>query len=399
MKLPERFTTNTGSFANYWDNGIGYQLLKKLDKKPDISDAEQLAPLLYEFDEIADQIIQDIYLPQGFKIGHQFLESYLNENTSASEIENQYLHTLFSQIQNEPEWLNKDLLEQGSALCRRAGASSLIVLRDYCLMGGYESAAINKPLIFTGALKKGAVKRLAETLEFWVDISGDKALQQGNTGFKSIIKTRLIHAYSRVNILKHTNWESEKWGIPLNQWDMLATNLGFSLVYLVGLRKIGFAPTDKEVEGLFHFWKYIGYLLGIPEKLLPDTEEEAIQALYYWTLTQSPADEDSIALAHALTAEPFLVHFPKYRISKIILQQSHLAYNYYFLGEVSCQSLHLPRSFYGPLVRLSVLINRIKERNIKNGADYKKMVDKGRKEQEKIRYIYSHINAKKPANT
>jgi hypothetical protein len=29
-------------------------------------------------------------------------------------------------------------------------------------MGGFESAAINKPLIFTGALKTGAAKRLVK---------------------------------------------------------------------------------------------------------------------------------------------------------------------------------------------------------------------------------------------
>lgn len=389
---PERYTTNTTSFANYWKEGPGKGLLEKLGERPNLAEAEKFIPLLYEYDKTADDVVHELYLKQGFSKAHQLIGEYLDGNNIDSAP--QSVKTLLDEVNQTPSWLDADLLEAGSALCRRAGASSLIVLRDYCLMGGYESAAINKPLIFTGALKKGAVKRLAETLEFWVNVTGSHALEHREIGFKSVVKTRMIHSFSRVNILLKTDWQNEKWGIPINQWDMLATNLGFSLVYLVGLRKIGFSPSEKEIKGLFHFWKYIGYLLGIPEHILPDNEKEAIRALYFWTMTQSSADEDSIALAHALTAEPLLVNFPKYKISKKMLQQSHLAYNYFFLGESSCKSLHLPRSFYGPIVRLSVLMNKLKQALITDEKAYANMVEKGRKEQEKIKHIYMHINAR-----
>lgn len=395
--IPERFTTNTTSFANYWENGIGKLLLHKLDVKPDLKEAEKFIPLLFEYDKTADDVVKEIYLRDGFYKGHTLINHYLDNGIEDENISPE-IKKLFNEIEYLPEWLDKDLLAAGSALCRRAGASSLIVLRDYCLMGGYESAAINKPLIFTGALKKGAVKRLAETLEFWVNITGENALERDEIGFKSVIKTRMIHSFSRVNILEKTDWDTNKWGIPLNQWDMLATQLGFSLVYLVGLRKIGFKPDDQEIAGLFHFWKYIGYLLGIPEKYLPDNEKEAVKALYLWTMTQSAADNDSIALAHALTAEPFLVSFPKYKISKKLLQQSHLAYNYFFLGDISCQSLQLPRSFLGWVVKLSVIVNQLKQASITSPKKYRKMVEKGRKEQEKVKYIYLHINMKNVAH-
>ncbi|HBW81055.1 MAG TPA: DUF2236 domain-containing protein, partial [Sphingobacterium sp.] len=65
-------------------------------------------------------------------------------------------------------------------------------------------------------------------------------------------------------MLKHGQWQTEKWGIPLNTWDMLATNLGFSLVYLTGLKRMKFNILKSEVDGLFHVWKFIGTLLGIP---------------------------------------------------------------------------------------------------------------------------------------
>src|SRR5690606_42033264 len=95
-----------------------------------------------------------------------------------------------------------------------------------------------------------------------------------------------------------------KWGIPINTWDMLATHLGVSEVVLVGLRRMGIKPGEEEIKGLFHFWKYISYLLGIPVELLPDHEPEAIKALYYWTMTQREGDVDTLQLARALQEEP-----------------------------------------------------------------------------------------------
>src|SRR5690606_3829924 len=135
-------------------------------------------------------------------------------------------------------------------------------------------------------------------------------------------------------------------------------------------------------------------LIGIPENYLPNDEKEAIKALYYWTMTQSAADEDSIGLAQALTAEPLQVNFPKRKIMKGILQQSHLAYNYHFLGALSCQSLQLPRSKFGFVIQFSILINKLKDSLAKSSKkQYQLMVDRGRKEQERIRYIYLNINA------
>src|SRR5690606_15524828 len=106
-------------------------------------------------------------------------------------------------------------------------------------------------------------------------------------------------------------------------------------------------------------------------------------------------DDDSIGLAQALTAEPLQVKFPKRKIMKKLLQQSHLAYNYYFLGDVSCESLKLPRSKLSWIIKFNILINKLNDYRSKiNSKQYQKTVNKGRKEQVHIRHIYMHINTK-----
>lgn len=388
MNKPQRFEINTTSFAHYWSEGAGKSLLEKLPGIPDLQQAEKLVPLLFEVDQLADRVVEELYFKNGFHHGDQALQQLLENGVRNEDSDN--VKQLFSSLETIPDWVDEKLLAYGSDLSQRAGLASFIVLRNYSLMGGYESAAINKPLIFTGALKKGAVKRLSETVEFWVNITGSNALKRDEIGFKSIVRTRMIHAYSRLAILKSGSWENQKWGAPLNAWDMLATNLGFSLVYLVGLRKMGIEPSEKEIEGLFHFWKYVGYLLGIPVNLLPENEQQAIEQLYYWTMTQSAADADSIALAHALLNEPMQTKYPKIKWMRQLVQQTHLAYNYYLLGKYSCESLQLPASRFTWAMRYTVFLHRrFQKKADKSMEDYYEQVKKGRDAQVKVSRLYS----------
>lgn len=391
MQKPYRFKINESSFAHYWKEGVGAELLNELGFIPDLKSAEKFIPLLYEWDRVGDQLVIDIHDKIGFKNGNLSLENYL-KGFHVDDAQRGIWDIFFNQIEINPSWLEIDKLRTGAELCRRASLSALIVLRDYCLMGGYESAAINKPLIYTGALKKGPVKRLTDTVNFWVHITKENGLNRDAEGFRQVILTRNIHSYSRINILKHTDWDSSKWGIPINMWDMLATNLGFSLVFLIGLRKIGIVPSQEEVDGLFHFWKYVGNLLGIPIELLPDNEQEAIQALYLWTMTQREGDEDSKSLADALKEEPVMANYPKNKLMRMMMREVHLYYNHYLLGEYSCKLLGLPSTQIGRFGVVNIWKARQTERLINNTETRAKAIKSGGEEQERVRLIYQQYN-------
>lgn len=359
--------------------------------KPSIAAADQFTPLLDQYDKSCDQLVEQLHLKIGFAQGQQLLKDALAGKPIAAAYEAVLLNFL-NTLDLNPSWLDWDKIEQGIGLSQRSGLSGLIVLRDYVLMGGYESSAINKPLIFTGALKKGAVKRLTETVTFWVDITGDNALKKGNIGIEAILLTRCIHSYARLNILKHGQWQSEKWGAPLNTWDMLATNLGFSLVYLTGLKRMKFNILKSEVEGVFHVWKFIGTLLGIPLQLLPDTEEQAIEALYYWTMTQRSGDQDSLALAKALMEEPINAAYPTNKWGRKLMREIHLYYNHYLLGEYSCSLLGLKKTVLGKIAYVNILKNKKANRMVTDSLWRQQQIHKGRKVHEGVKQIYLKYN-------
>ena len=392
--IPQRFTYPSPGFSHYWSQPVGSRMLAKLTVVPTEQEVRSYGQLLMEADTLADMVIKEVFEKLGFQQASKMIDEALDHGIDNVPNAPDCLRQLFVEANTIPDWLDEELLKAGSAFCRRTGSLGLAVLRNYCLMGGYESSAINKPLIYTGALKKGAAKRMAETIEFWVQATGDGALQKGAIGHRSSIKLRLMHAYARLAVQRVPDWSNEQWGIPLNHADMVATNLGFSLVFMEGLKALGYRPTDQEINGVLHLWKYIGYLIGIPAHYLPDTEQEAIVTLYKWTTSQPPADADTLALAHALMDEPLTASFPRPMWQKKLLIKIHLGYNYYFLRDRACETMALPHTYfrYWPLLVRSV--NGFFETFVlSNKRLYHASAYHGRKSQELIKTLFLRSHA------
>jgi hypothetical protein len=103
-----------------------------------------------------------------------------------------------------------------------------------------------------------------------------RAFDKKGSGIRSIQKVRLMHAAVRWHTLKSGQW-NEVWGKPVNQEDMLGTNLAFSSIVLEGLHKLGIYYAAEEADAYLYLWNVIGYMLGLKKELLPETRKEA-----YW---------------------------------------------------------------------------------------------------------------------
>lgn len=392
MTTPKRFSYPSPLYTKYW-NTLGQSLLGKIEL-PKQEDSLEKLYLLNIVDDLADEVVKDTYQKLGYKEADRLITIALEQGIKNVDNAPESLIKLFAEVDKIPNWLDKKLINHGTDFCNRSADLGLIVLRNYSLMSGYRSTPINKPLIFTGALKKGAAKRLEETTEFWINITGKNALDRHQIGFKSIIKIRLLHSYSRLMILEKADWDSHDWGLPLNLWDMQATNLGFSLIFLDGLRKLNFNPSQEEIDGLFHFWKYVGFLLGIDPKLLADTEQQAITLLYQWSICQLDADEETKTLAIALMDEPLLARYPEKAWQRKLMKEIHLSYNNYFLGMDDCHFLGLRKSRFNAALFSRISNYFLEKRANSNPNFYEKMRLKGRKKQEFIRdYIQGKIKS------
>ncbi|UMQ44013.1 DUF2236 domain-containing protein [Chryseobacterium sp. Y16C] len=386
--LQPRFK-NSSHFKEFWTKGNGNQLIEFSGAEVSFNDFEKFAPYFYHVDEIGDEVVRDVYLTKKFHEASKEIEQYIRNGISENDNTPESVKKLFLQTQKIPDWLDYDLIKSGAELCMRANLDSLISLRDYCLIGGYDYAYLNKPLIATEALKKGAVKRLSETLDFWVNVTRYDALEVHKKGYEFAIKTRLIHSYARVSIKKYyKNWDTENWGEPINSWDMMATYIGFSLVFLHSLHKLGNTFSEKEEKGIFHLWKYVGYLLGIPESLLPNDKKQATEFFYLWTSIQPPADKDSVLLAHSLLNESLENPILKYQFQRKNLRYLHICCTWFLLDDEVCKRLQIPDvSNKNVFPKAKWLINKIYDKLVSRQA----RINKGNKDQMKVLSDYLKI--------
>jgi hypothetical protein len=340
QRIPNRFKPNPKKKE-------AWRLRLLLGKKglPTAEQIEHFGTLLMKGDPIDEELAdwaQDI----GFMQARVLLDKALDEGIEQVPEAPDFLKTLFSQIDTEPAWLDRELIELGQQAICRTGIVGTLIMRDVALMGGYGNSAINKPLVFTGSLSNSASRRTSETRAFAVDATRPGALGRLGKGFKTTIRVRFLHAVLRRRIRSHPDWRDDEWGVPINQGDMLATNLAFSVVYLSGMRALGFRYRQREREGIIHLWRYLGYLMGIDEDILATNEKEGLRIIYTLLISQPEADEDTRTLARALMNEPYEI-MGNGRFAKLKAEfqvRVHNGISHFFLGSVPYRNLGLPEN-------------------------------------------------------
>lgn len=289
------------------------------------------------------------------------------------------LRHFFEQVDQIPAWVDQQKLDEAIEFIAASGINANYILRDMALMGGYLLSGLNQALVLTGALNKSAAQRLAETSKWWMDCTAPDGLARQNAGFKTTIQVRFIHALVRRNLQARAQWQADAWGLPINQIDMASTNLAFCSLFLLGLRAIGIFPNRQEAQAVMHFWKYLGWLMGVDERWLVDSELDGAVLLYQLLQTQPAADWTSEALGQALSKEPFEKHYPSFgRWQQHLDYHKHLSISQYFLGTKNMQRLGLPKQIFPwfPLLiapknlltfRLQRHIPRLRQQQLKRG--------------------------------
>ena len=214
--------------------------------------------------------------------------------------------TLIEQFSQHPNWFDPKLAEVGAIAYRRYPLMLIWLLRNVALMAGYSIPALSLPLIKTGALVHDALPRLMRTYAYILAVSEYPALNGckqilavGSEGWRQSINVRQIHTMVRQKLLKE-GWDTAYWGIPINQTDMVATHLQFSLLIMRGLKILGARISDEEAAGILHLWQLASWWLGVDLQRIPDNEQACWEWLYTYLAIQHLDFEFGKPLAQAL---------------------------------------------------------------------------------------------------
>ena len=258
---------------------------------------DRLGTYLGKGDDAADRVVAMIAaMPKGE--GWRLLERGLRGEPipeAPSELRN-----FLEDAADAPAWVDWATCDRGGAVLMEAGLIGGMVLGARSLVLGYAAPAGNKPLVFSGRLKEQAARRLNETARFVQAVSRPGGMRPFADGWQITLKVRLIHAQVRAMIVATDRWRADEWGLPVNQHDMVATTLLFSVAMIDGLRKLGIRVDHDEAEDYMHLWRWTGHVIGVDAELLPASEAEATRLVDLIGATTGDPDQDSRDLTRAL---------------------------------------------------------------------------------------------------
>ncbi|WP_329053739.1 DUF2236 domain-containing protein [Amycolatopsis sp. NBC_01488] len=322
----------------------GFRLAQRLFIEGDIRGDERQVARLREFAQVQDQRADDVVAwmaqqPQGQ--GRRLFEDAL-KNGAATDGP---LKAFFDEVDAKPYWVDDRRLERGAKAITRAGLLGLFPLGDMSLMGGYLASRAAKALVGTGEIEYKATRRLVETATWWIDVTTPGALEHGEQGYASALRIRLVHAHVRAAMNRRDDWDYDAWDRPVNQVQTAGTLLLFSLVYVFGTQLLGLRYFARERGDILHLWRYIGWLMGVDDELLPTSEEDAWRLLWLLAATEFIPDDDSKRLAKALIEANAAVGEGRGAVGKVLSHVSvavHSSISRLVLGKTNVDFLGLP---------------------------------------------------------
>lgn len=337
---------------------------KNIEVSPEL--AKRHSEALMKSDTLADNMVRDLYGEGGGgpKLFNMVMKKGLDNAGVPREDIPESLVTFYNTVTTDPEWLDREQMARGIVVSQRLGRIGMYGLSMLGLLAGYSNPDLAKPLVATGYLTGDSTfRRVNFTSAFWMEVTeSPDALKYGGKGFNTAIHVRLKHGLARKQILSQPDWQLNDWGVPINTSDSAITNLGFSTMLVMSSKLLGFRITNDDFADVLHLWRYIGYLMGDDDELLPKTAEEAMQAMGFVTAANDNIpDADSLQLAKDLIDSfkhkgrgPWLEFTGRFK------NMFYRAYAQYLIPPEQHKALKLPSS-YGlflllPLVQVPITL-------------------------------------------
>ncbi|MFI1920194.1 oxygenase MpaB family protein [Nocardia sp. NPDC020380] len=256
------------------------------------------------------------------------------------------LRDFFTQVENPPAWVDWDRIKLGERIFQSAGLDGIYLARDVPFLGGFVASGINRTLLLTNTGKSGATgggQRFAETLRWALDVISEDGMRPGGKGFRSTLHVRLIHTFVRRHVSKLPEWSAEDWGVPVNQTDMAVTMLGALYAPALTGMMMGNIFTPRELDAIAHLTRYVGWVMGIEERFLPNGFVDATRQLYHYLTALTAPDESSMRLARPMAEDPLTWHYEHLApLRRRIAWAQHLSISTAFLGRGRMRQLGLP---------------------------------------------------------
>ena len=260
----------------------GIRRLTGIDPFPSHAVARAFMTGLTDGDPVAERFVAETYHGElGARRARDLVEQAQRHGIDSVAHAPESMRALFAEFEQQPEWLDPELVDQGAAVWRR-WAYALGALGNAGTTDTYTEGWLAVPLSLSGGYAgQRALHRYLETSRWWIEVCRPGALlTPGSLGRQISLHVRIMHVSVRERVRQHPEWDTARWGLPISQSAMLLTLLGGSVAPALGLFLLGHVTSPAEMRAVRHFNRYCGHLVGVRcDGYFPETVTDAWRIL------------------------------------------------------------------------------------------------------------------------
>ena len=299
--------------------------------------ADFLQKMSLQTDAAVEQLIADVALSKEFSNLRELFHSItLNTDTASSKNLPQAILTYFNSNNELPNWADLNKIKLAQDVFAQYGPEIALILNYKALPLCYSCKNGAKVLATTGRLgsRNGntsvMMRRLLETSQMVINVMSEGGFSPSGAGILSVKKVRLYHAAIRYFLLHPEynpgGWNTDYYGLPINQEELAGTLTAFSALVINGLTQVGVELSMEQKDAYMHCWNIVGHYIGLDPSLYPVSYQDGWELGIAIIKRNQLESEDGKYLVSSLilNAQTYffkgllLKHLPEYLISYFI---------------------------------------------------------------------------------
>ena len=236
----------------------------------------------------------------------RFLQAGMDEEHDVLRDAPPTVRAFFEDVDTPPAWVDEDAFQPGVRMFLRNSKLVLGAMLGGVLVEGF-ATNISKSFFITGRLRDQGVRRLQQNNRHMIELFFPAGLTRQGDGWKLSVRIRLIHAQVRRLLAASEDWDEEAWGVPLSAAHTGFAITAFSARLLRHMRSLGASYNEEEARSFMQIWRYSGHLMGIPDSILYETEEDALELFRIGLLCEPDPGIECIVMSNSLVNSAPLV--------------------------------------------------------------------------------------------
>ena len=231
---------------------------------------------------------------------HRFIGAGIEQQDEILRSAPQALRDFFDIINTPPSWLDYKDFDPAVRAFYTNAADMLLAFVTGVLIEGFSTLMSKSFRITERMMHEAGTRQLKQVNRHLLDIFFPGGLLRNGEGWKLSVRIRFIHARVRQLMKVADEWHTGAWGTPISAAHMGFSAASFSERLLEHSISVGATYSEEEKESISSLWRYVSYLMGVPEAILYSNRDEAQKLFKIAFMCEPSPDPDAATMANIL---------------------------------------------------------------------------------------------------